>query len=110
MEKLPDLNRLMDGEKNTLIVLLWEQNQLLHQKVSQLEAWVKQLEDRLAKNSQNSSKPPSSDSYNKPNPKSRRGKSKRNRGGKKGHTGTTLKRVKILLIIMHHIVVIVERD
>lgn len=94
MEQLPDLTCLTDGEKNTLISLLWEQNQLLRQQVLQLEARVKQLEDRLAKNSQNSSKPPSSDGYNKPNPKSRREKGKRNRGGQKGHTETTLRQVK----------------
>ena len=94
MEQLPDLTRLSDGEKNTLISLLWEQNQLLRQTVAQLEARIKHLEDRLAKNSQNSSKPPSSDGNCKPNPKSRRKKGKRNRGGQTGHSGTTLKQVK----------------
>ena len=103
MEKLPDLTRLTDGEKNTLILLLWEQNQLLRQKVSQLEARVKHLEDRLSKNSQNSSKPPSSDGYNKPNPKSRREKGKRNRGGQKGHRGTTLRRVSAPDHIIDHV-------
>lgn len=103
MEQLPDLIRLTDGEKNTLIQLLWEQNQLLRQKTSQLEVRIKYLEDRLAKNSQNSSKPPSSDGYNKPNPKSRREKGKRNRGGQKGHIGTTLKREKKPDYITDHI-------
>jgi len=103
MEQLPDLTRLTDGEKNTLILLLWEQNQLLRQKVNQLEARVKQLEDRLAKNSQNSSKPPSSDGYNKPNPKSLRKNSKRNHGGQKGHPGSTLKRAEIPDLIVDHI-------
>lgn len=93
MEKLPDLTRLTDGEKDTLIALLWEQNQLLRQKVGQLEVRIKHLEDRLAKNSQNSSKPPSSDGYIKPNPKSRREKGKRRSGGQTGHLGTTLKKV-----------------
>lgn len=104
MEKLPDLSRLTDSEKNTLITLLWEQNQLLRQKVAQLEARVKQLEDQIAKNSHNSSKPPSSDGYNKPkpNPKSRREKGNRNRGGQKGHSGTTLKRVKTPDHIVDH--------
>jgi transposase len=103
MEKLPDLTCLSDDEKDTLISLLWEQNQLLRQKVSQLEARIKHLEDRLAKNSQNSSKPPSSDGYNKPNPKSRREKGKRNSGGQKGHVGTTLKRVKTPDSIVDHV-------
>ena len=103
MEKLPDLTRLTDCEKDTLISLLWEQNQLLRQKVGQLEARIKQLEDRLAKNSQNSSKPPSSDGYNKPSPKSRREKGKRSNGGQKGHLGTTLKKVKTPDHIIDHI-------
>lgn len=102
MEQLPDLIRLTDGEKNNLISLLWEQNQLLRQQVARLEARVKQLEDRLAKNSSNSSKPPSSDGYNKPNPKSRREKGKRSRGGQKGHAGATLKRVKTPDHIVDH--------
>lgn len=103
MDDLPDLTKLTDSEKNTLIILLWEQNQLLRQKVNQLEARVKQLEDRLSKNSSNSSKPPSSDSYNKPDPKSRREKGKRTRGGQKGHFGTTLKRVKTPDHIIDHV-------
>ncbi len=103
MEQLPDLTRLSEGEKNTLISLLWEQNQLLRQTIAQLEARVKHLEDRLAKNSQNSSKPPSSDGHSKPNPKSRREKGKRNRGGQKGHSGTTLKQVKTPDQIIDHI-------
>lgn len=103
MEKLPDLTSLTDGEKNTLILLLWEQNQLLRQRVAHLETRVMQLEDLLAKNSQNSSKPPSSDGYNKPNPKSRREKGKRNRGGQKGHAGSTLKRVERPDNIIDHV-------
>lgn len=103
MDLLPDLTRLTDDEKNTLITLLWEQNQLLRQKVGQLEARIKQLEDRLAKNSQNSSKPPSSDGYNKPNPKSRRAKGKKKRGGQKGHSGTTLRLVKTPDRIIDHL-------
>src|SRR5674476_179240 len=102
MEHLPDLTRLTDGEKNTLISLLWEQNQLLRQTVAQLEVRVKHLEDRLAKNSQNSSKPPSSDGYSKPNPQSRREKGKRNRGGQKGHSGTTLRQVNTPDHIIDH--------
>lgn len=103
MEQLPDLTRLTDGEKNTLILLLWEQNQLLRHKVGELEARVKHLEDQIAKNSQNSSKPPSSDEFNKPNPKSRRETGKRNRGGQKGHSGTTLKKVDVPDHIVDHI-------
>jgi transposase len=93
MDKLPDLTQLTHSEKDTLILLLWEQNQLLRQKVRVLEIRIKCLEDRLAKNSRNSSKPPSSDTFHKPHPKSRRIKGQHLRGGQKGHSGNTLKSV-----------------
>jgi len=46
---------------------------------------VKELEGRLNQNSSNSGKPPSSDGYKKPNPKSLRGKSGKLSGGQFGH-------------------------
>ena len=64
---------------------------------------LKQLEEQQAKNSRNSSKPPSSDGLKKPNRPSsdkrqrerKRGKgSKRDPGAQKGHKGSTLKPVK----------------
>jgi len=59
-----------------------------------LEARQQALEDRLAKNSSNSGKPPSSDGYNKPSPKSLRKRHKRKSGGQPGHLGYTLKAVE----------------
>ena len=63
--------------------------------IAKLEERIKLLEERLNKNSRNSSKPPSTDFYasKKPTTKSRRQKSGKKVGGQKGHLGTTLKMV-----------------
>ena len=47
-------------------------NQSMNQTIIQLAERVQILEDRLAKNSKNSGKPPSTDGYTKPAPKSLR--------------------------------------
>ncbi len=61
--------------------------------IAKLTKEIEELKNKLAKNSRNSSKPPSSDGYDKPKPKSQRKKSGRPSGGQRGHTGSTLKQV-----------------
>jgi len=72
-----------------LVAMLFETNQGLSSEVAGLKERIKILEDRLALNSQNSNKPPSSDGFIKPH--SQRKKSGRKAGGQKGHAGHTLK-------------------
>lgn len=58
-----------------------------------LQHRIQALEGRLAHTSRNSSKPPASDGYLKPAPKSLRTKSGRKPGGQPGHLGSTLQPV-----------------
>lgn len=58
--------------------------------IARLEKRIKKLEDQINKNSRNSSKPPSTDGFKKPQPKSLREKGKHPVGGQKGHPGRTL--------------------
>src|SRR5438445_9656303 len=63
--------------------------QQMHEQIAALTQQVKDLQDRLAKDSHNSSLPPSSDRFVR-QPKSLRKKSEKPSGGQKGHPGTTL--------------------
>jgi transposase len=70
-----------------------QQSLLIEQMQAQIAALsqhVKDLQDRLAKNSHNSSLPPSSDRFVR-QPKSLRNKSEKKSGGQEGHAGTTLR-------------------
>jgi len=70
-----------------------QQIQELRAIVLALSQKVRELENQLAQNSRNSSKPPSSDPSTRPTPKSLRGKSGKKVGGQPGHAGATLEMV-----------------
>ena len=53
--------------------------------IAGLLARVADLERRLGQNSRNSNRPPSSEGYAKPKPKSRRQRGQRRSGGQPGH-------------------------
>src|SRR2546421_3523081 len=64
--------------------------QQMQEQIAGLTQQVKDLQDRLAKDSHNSSLPPSSDRFVR-QPKSLRTKSEKKSGGQEGHPGTTLR-------------------
>jgi transposase len=81
-----------DARIEQLETHLGQQNLLIHQmqeQIAGLAQQVKALQDRLGKNSRNSSLPPSSDRFVR-QPKSLRHKSEKKPGGQQGHPGTSL--------------------
>ena len=80
-----------------LVKQLLQQNEALSttiaaqtQLIAQLNQTIQELKEQLNKNSKNSSKPPSSDGFKKPAPKSLRKPSGKKAGGQSGHQGTHL--------------------
>ena len=89
MTAFPKFSRaqLEQLDKETLIDLVL----LLQDQLEELSQRMQRLEDQVAKQSRNSSKPPSSDGLAKPKTRSLRRSEGRKPGGQKGHPGQTLK-------------------
>jgi len=104
MMKRPEAEAIYDAGKEAVVRRLVDlagkvpdpedRQQRLEAENERLRRRVKELEQQIAKNSRNSSKPPSSDGYKKPAPQSLRKKGKRPSGGQAGHAGHTLRRVE----------------
>ena len=77
-----------------LVEFLMERMAEQEQIIAELRARVKELEDRLATDSHNSSQPPSSDRV-KPQMRSLRPPSGKRPGGQPGHPGRTLRMVEM---------------
>jgi len=78
--------------KGYILILKVDYDKLLN-RLSMMDARIKELEVMLNKDSQNSHKPPSSDGYKK-QIQNNREKSSRSVGGQKGHEGKTLQMVE----------------
>ena len=76
---------VLDGERETAVALLLRVGELIEAN-RRLEARVAELEQRLNRNSRNSSLPPSQDPPSAP-PRSQQPASGRGRGGQPGHAG-----------------------
>jgi len=88
---------MTESEKDQKIIALEKENKALRERIAELER-------RMGLNSENSSKPPSSDGLKKKTnrTKSLRNKSKRKTGGQKGHRGYTLEKVTEPDFLVNH--------
>jgi len=90
-EQIRILRKQIESQEQQVAVQA-EQIKVLTRSVSLLSTKNEELQAEIAKlksNSRNSSKPPSSDGFNKPKIKNQRAKSNLSPGGQPGHTGRT---------------------
>lgn len=87
------LQKIVSLLSTSIQKLIAEISSYFEQELAKKDARIRELEDQLSKNSQNSSKPPSTDNpyKEKPEPKNLRKKTNRKVGGQKGHKGSNLK-------------------
>lgn len=88
------LEKAQKSELIALVVDLTTQVEKLVEIIEKQSETIQALEDKLAKDSKNSSKPPSSDGLKKRRTCSLRKKEGRNPGGQPGHEGATLQMVE----------------
>ena len=82
-----EIRKIYRAGEEAVIEFIIKQNEI----ITSLLMRVKELEDRLNKDSHNSSKPPSSDGLNRRDRRARERKTGKKRGGQKGHEGTQMK-------------------
>ena len=90
-------DQLNEQDKDTLIAVILELREMVINQSAQIQeqaSQIQDLQDQLAKNSQNSGKPPSSDGLKKPRTRSLRKPQGRKSGGQLGHKGHTLEMVE----------------
>ena len=88
-----EMNKQLLQQVNSLTLTVDSLNATINaqaQLIAQLNQTIQELKEQLNKNFKNSSKPPSSDGFNKPAPKSLRKPSGKKIGGQHGHQGTHL--------------------
>ncbi len=83
---IEEMNEQLLQQVHSLTATIAAQTEL----IAQLNKTIQELKEQINKNSQNSSKPPSSDGFKKPAPKSLRKPSGKKVGGQEGHQGTFL--------------------